>query len=86
MTFYSWSTDSQGDIELWKFPKENPDNKQLLAQFPGEQDGQIFIIPGWDQIFVRSWKRQPDGSVTTNAVYLVAADGSDLHKLELPEA
>jgi len=67
--------------DIYRFSKENPTQIEKIVTLPVSAF-QIFTVPGTGKIFVNT--HAPEGEECP--IYVMNSDGSDLKKLELPEA
>ena len=70
------------NFDIYRTPKDDPTKVEKIATLP-ETIGGIYTVPGTGKIFVENYLR--DSSVKP-VIYVMNTDGSDLKKLELPEA
>ena len=68
--------------DIYRFPKDDPTKVEKIATLP-EAVWYIYTVPGTGKIFARNYI--PDSSVKP-VKYVMNSDGSNLKKLELPEA
>ncbi len=79
------SDGSQG-VQLYRFPKNDPTQQEFLTSLP-VTDAVIYTVPGCNQIFLDCCVRdEAMTSILSSSVYVMNPDGSNLQKLELPEA
>lgn len=67
--------------DIYRFSKENPTQIEKIITLPVSAF-QVFTVPGTGKIFVNTYA--PEGGDCP--IYVMNSDGSDLKKLELPEA
>ncbi len=68
---------------LYRIPKDTDTEAQEIAQFPHPMFG-VYTLPDRELLFVITTENTETG--TRYGYYVMNSDGSDLHKLELPEA
>ncbi len=71
-------------IDIWRFPKSDPSQKELLVTLPCT-DCYIEIIPGYERIFLDCTTRGAEGGYGTPSLYTMKPDGTDLREHTLPE-
>ncbi len=72
-------------IDIWRFPKSDPSQKELLVTLPCT-DGYVEIIPGYERIFLNCTTRKTEREHGIPTLYSIKPDGTDLREHPLPEA